>query len=98
MQAAQVGDATRLEVSGALDLATADQFTERVRSVSAGAPKVVLDLSGVDFMDSSGLAALLAAVTEIRRADRQIDVVPELGPQVARLLKITGVARILVAS
>ena len=44
---------------GELDMATCDGLTELLRSASAGHHPVVLDFSGVSFMDSSGLRALL---------------------------------------
>jgi anti-anti-sigma factor len=50
------GDNARLTLSGELDLATVPRVEEAVASVLAkGASRVVVDLSGLGFVDSSGL-------------------------------------------
>jgi len=36
--------------------------------IAAGAPNVVLDLKGVDYIDSTGLGALVMAATSMRKA------------------------------
>ena len=56
-----VGDA-RVAVVGELDMATAPQLTDVIEALaSTGPPRVVVDLSGVSFMDSSGIGALCQA-------------------------------------
>jgi anti-sigma B factor antagonist len=50
-------DGFRLE--GELDMATADDLSQILRDASTNGDRVVLDFSGVSFMDSSGLRALL---------------------------------------
>ena len=56
------GSTTVLRLAGELDVATADQLRERVRSL-LGHPKaldtLVLDLAGLEFLDVTGLSALL---------------------------------------
>jgi anti-sigma B factor antagonist len=56
-----------------------------------GAAAVVLDLSKLEFMDSTGLRTLLGA--QAGAAERnQTFAVTEGGEQVERLLRVTGVA------
>ena len=51
-----------LTVTGELDLATAPEVRKRlIGAIEAGATAIVVDLHGVTFMDSCGLAALLHA-------------------------------------
>src|SRR3954447_4862008 len=51
-----------LAVSGELDLMTVGQFRRRIQSAFArGSPQLVIDLSGVTHMDSTGLAELISA-------------------------------------
>jgi anti-sigma B factor antagonist len=50
-----------VRVSGELDLATAPDLSEVLDPLAASEQRVVVDLAGLTFMDSSGLAALLAA-------------------------------------
>ena len=57
-----VGGASAIAVEGELDLETAPQFTEEVEvAVWDTVGAFVLDLSGLSFLDSSGLHALLRA-------------------------------------
>jgi anti-sigma B factor antagonist len=52
--------ALRLTVAGDIDLATVLSLEERAASAIERAPRdLVLDLSGVEFCDSTGVAALL---------------------------------------
>ncbi|WP_030440472.1 STAS domain-containing protein [Actinoplanes subtropicus] len=61
-QQAERGGVVRLTLSGELDLATADRLQQHVqRALAQPARKLVLDLAGVAFCDSTGLGALLHA-------------------------------------
>jgi anti-anti-sigma factor len=95
VQERQEAGVTRLVVSGELDLASAEDFAERVRCLDGNGGKVALDLSGVSFMDSTGLHALVTVITDARRVGRRLYVAPELGPQVKRLLEITQAERLI---
>ncbi|GAA3839412.1 MULTISPECIES: STAS domain-containing protein [Amycolatopsis] len=57
-------DVAVLAVGGELDLATAGRLEAAFRRLMARRPRVVVvDLSGVAFLGSSGLAAITAALT-----------------------------------
>ena len=56
LQITPTDDGFRLE--GELDMATADDLSQIFRDAPSNVP-IVLDFSGVSFMDSSGLRALL---------------------------------------
>lgn len=79
----------RVVLKGELDLASAEQLTETLRPVEASAPPtLVLDLRQLEFMDSTGLRALLAA--NGRAGDRGGKLVVVRGPEeVDRVLRIT---------
>jgi len=47
-------------VAGELDVVNSQQFDAYLTQASAGADKVVLDLSAVDFMDTSALAVVVS--------------------------------------
>jgi anti-sigma B factor antagonist len=54
------GDWAVLAVRGEIDVATAPQLREELLElVSAGRKQIVVDLSGVDFLDSTGLGVLV---------------------------------------
>ena len=81
-----------LEVFGELDLATAPRLCSlldaaRIQRVR----RLVVDLTGVDFCDSTGLRALMGASTELRHAGGKlaVAVLPDGG--VARLFDVTGI-------
>jgi anti-sigma B factor antagonist len=59
--------ATTLTVRGSLDINTAPQLAEEIDRIVAGKPTTVLvDLSGLDLIDSSGVAALVKLYKGIR--------------------------------
>jgi anti-sigma B factor antagonist len=62
-------DSTTLTVRGSLDINTAAQLGEEIDRIVAGKPKLVLvDLSGLDLIDSSGVAALVKLYKGVRSA------------------------------
>ena len=76
-------------MTGELDIATAPKLEEEVRRLEAeGRNLIVLDLRGLEFMDSSGLRALLAA--DARARDRGARLVIVRGDdRIQRVLRIT---------
>jgi anti-anti-sigma factor len=75
---------------GEIDLAATDELRRRFEAVVTPGRHLVVDLSGVSFMDSSGIEALCVAR---RRALREGGSVSLRGPNpvVLRTLEITGV-------
>jgi anti-sigma B factor antagonist len=60
-------ECTVVEVSGDLDLATEPQLRDCLqRVVDSGADRVVVDLAGVRFMDSSALGTLVVMFKALR--------------------------------
>ncbi len=58
---------TSLSVRGSLDINTAPQLAEEIDKIVASKPKKVsVDLSGLDLIDSSGVAALVKLYKGIR--------------------------------
>jgi anti-sigma B factor antagonist len=73
--------------SKALDASNSAAFKESLREVIAGQPQLVLDLTQVGFVDSSGLGAILSALRQanaaggdikLARLNRPVRVVVEL--------------------
>lgn len=77
-------------VAGEVDLATAPSLAQALQHVIGLGKGVVVDLEDVEFMDCSGLRALLKAVW---RADQlpAVDLSVTPGPpQVQKLFELTG--------
>jgi anti-anti-sigma factor len=75
----------RLE--GELDLATAKDLLVAIRDRPGAEARLTLDFSGITFMDSSGLRALLEAARD--REDGDLLVILDPSPQVRRVLDIS---------
>ncbi|MDQ7776688.1 STAS domain-containing protein [Paracoccus aminovorans] len=77
-----------------LDAMVATAFKDRVRSmIGASGPPVTLDLGAVDFMDSSGLGAVIA-IYKAMPPDRPL-VLARLTPNVARVFRLTRMDTVL---
>jgi anti-sigma B factor antagonist len=85
-----VDGALLVTASGELDLAAAPRLATVLSIATAGAePTLVLDLTDVDFIDSTALGAIMHASTEAEATGKQMLVVALDGP-VRRLLEITN--------
>jgi len=75
---------------GELDLATADAVQEELTRVEAtDADSIVLDLSGLTFINSTGLRLLIGAAARSRAAGGRLSLLRG-GPAVQRALQLTG--------
>src|SRR3954453_22688007 len=85
-------DGVRLvEVFGELDLATAPRLCSALDAARIDRVKrLVIDLTGVDFCDSTGLRALIGASTELRVGGGRLAVSCLVGSPVERLFDIVG--------
>jgi anti-anti-sigma factor len=84
----------RLALQGELDLASSGALAEAVSKVCAeGAKEVVLDIGELEFIDSTGLRAILSSRIVCAESSCTLSVAPEadkVNPQVRRLLQVTG--------
>jgi anti-sigma B factor antagonist len=85
-----VGRRTVLSVSGEIDIASALLLTDAVDdALRDGALELWIDLTRTDFMDSTGLHALLEAHRRVHELNRRLAVICPDGP-VGRLFEIAG--------
>lgn len=90
LTARQLEGAQVLEVQGEVDLSNSAQLrAELLRLSEAPEQCLVLDLSGVGFMDSSGIGVLVGAVNRKRTAGGNI-LLAAPQPRVRRVFEITG--------
>ena len=87
------GESLRLALYGELDLYGAPRFDdELVRAEGEKWPELVVDLCGLDFMDSSGLRLILRAHARARQEGRRVRVVHS-GGTIGRILHVTSLDR-----
>ena len=86
------GQATVVGVAGELDLASSPELEQQLEQFYASDNELlVIDLRGLEFMDSTGLSVIVSAHQKLIDAGRRLIIVR--GPQqVQRLLDLTGVA------
>ena len=80
-----------LEIAGEIDLSSVPLVRDAIQRAIEHAPRrLVLDVAGVEFMDSSGIAVLLTAV-------EQIGVVELRNPSeiIRRVITLSGLADVL---
>jgi anti-sigma B factor antagonist len=94
IEASAEGERHRLALAGELDLASAYTLVEAVTRVcNKGAKEIVLDIRDLDFVDSTGLRAILRSRALCSDSDCHLGIAPEpegIKPQVRRLLQVTG--------
>jgi anti-sigma B factor antagonist len=79
-------------LDGELDMASAELLHDAVdREDVRGEAMIVLDLQQLQFIDSTGLRAILAALEHCRARQQEFAITPG-SQQVQRLLSVTGVA------
>jgi anti-anti-sigma factor len=89
------GGVTTVAVSGELDLVSSPALEQALERVGATeGDLVLLDLRGLEFMDSTGLHLLVKAQQNAQESGRRFAVIRG-SEQVDRLLNLTGVAELL---
>ena len=84
-----------LAVAGELDIATAPALCARLDATrTVRQPRLVVDLSAVEFCDSTGLRALLGAASEVHRHGGRFALVCRPEGNVARQLDIVGASEL----
>jgi anti-sigma B factor antagonist len=82
----QEGEAAVIALAGELDLAGASGLERELRVIDA--PALVVDLRGLEFMDSSGLRAIVVSAQHAQDAGRRFALIAGAA-QVMRVFEIT---------
>jgi anti-anti-sigma factor len=86
----KLGTVLLLTVDDRLDSATAPEFEARLLSViESGERSIIVDLAGVDYMNSAGLKALLAAARKLGSPSGRL-VLCGLAQNVYTVFELTG--------
>lgn len=95
LEEADKGTHVVLSPAGKFNLVAAPPFKARVDDlVAQGRTRVVVDLHAVDFIDSSGLGALIGGLKTARQQGGDLRIAAA-GTQVRAVLKLTNLDRIL---
>jgi|SRR5437588_3972899 len=78
----------RLTLCGELDFASTRMLDDRLTRLRAKKRAVRLDLSKLEFIDSTGLHLLIRSVGDARTNGWRLEIEPELSVTVSRLFKL----------
>lgn len=88
-------DKTVIELVGDLDFHTARRLRERLLDLHGeGVNDVVLDMSDLEFIDSSGLSVLVAGLKRLRSGGGDLTL-RSVSDQTRRVLEVSGLSRVL---
>jgi anti-anti-sigma factor len=85
-----------VRVSGDCDMSVSDELTAALIDAVNSSPQVEIDLAAVDFLDSSGIHALVTAYHRAVANGGTLRVTHAVGV-VASVLELTGIAQLLSA-
>ncbi len=89
-----IDDIEAFELTGSLDIATSPTVRAALTSASErGGHQLIVDLTQVDFLDSTGLGALIGGQRRAREFGGEVRIVAKEG-QILRLLRITGLLKV----
>jgi anti-sigma B factor antagonist len=88
------GDVVIARLAGELDISVAEVTGRRIaEAVPSSARGVVVDMTALEFMDSSGVSMLFALARQVGSHRQQLRVVAPPGRPVARVLEIVEFGR-----
>jgi anti-sigma B factor antagonist len=83
-----------LAVTGEVDVATAPSLRARLlEMISQGKVNLIVDLEGVDFLDSTGLGVLVSTVKRVRTTGGDLALVCTRQP-ILKVFEITGLTTV----
>jgi anti-anti-sigma factor len=87
----------RLSLTGELDRFSSRTLEDRLASLRATRSPVRLDLSQLDFIDSTGIHLLIQTVGDARMKGWQVQIEPDVSSQVMRLFRLVRLDRFILA-
>jgi anti-sigma B factor antagonist len=83
--------AVRMALIGELDIAVADRVEERLRQLREDDRRTRLDLSELEFIDSSGVRTIVLGLKHARQTGHLLEVDPRVSSTVERMIQIMGI-------
>jgi len=97
LTAEKIGDVVRVSVPGNhLDASVADEFKHAMGPLMEGSKKVALDMSGLRFVDSAGIGAILSSLRRLSALDGDLKLCGVTAPvrasfEIARMQRIIDI-------
>ena len=90
IKAITAGDCAVLQMAGEMDVYTSPKLRKQVADLAEdGVIHVIADLRGIDFLDSTGLGALVGGLKRLRIRQGSLMIVTS-GGRILKLFQITG--------
>jgi anti-anti-sigma factor len=83
-------DGVRVKVVGELDVAVIQRLQQHLDSLARTGETVVLDLSELAFIDSSGLNVIVTTLRQAEREGWELKIDHNMSPTVLRVVKLMG--------
>jgi anti-sigma B factor antagonist len=82
-------------VTGEVDVATVPRLREHLHGLAAqGKNRIVVDLDGVEFLDSTGLGVLVGALKRVRASDDGDLRLVCTQPRIRKVFEVTGLTKV----
>ena len=86
--------ATVVAVQGEIDVYTAPKLRDKITElVGEGAYHLIIDMEGVEFLDSTGLGVLVGGLKKVRARDGSLELVCNQ-ERLLKIFRITGLAKV----
>jgi anti-sigma B factor antagonist len=87
---------TIVAVGGEIDVYTAPRLRDRITElVAAGTYDLVIDMEGVEFLDSTGLGVLVGGLKKVRANNGSLQLICSQD-RLLKIFRITGLAKVFV--
>lgn len=88
------GDRVVVSVGGEIDVYTAPVLRDAISDLVAdGSHDILIDMTSVDFLDSTGLGVLVGGLKKVRAHDGSLELVCHQ-ERLLRIFRITGLAKV----
>lgn len=87
-------DVTVIALAGEVDVYTSPKVKQEiVNLLNAGTNKMIVDLTGVEYLDSTGLGVLIGGLKRARERDGDLKLICD-NVRILRIFEITGLTKI----
>ena len=87
-------EASIIDLEGEVDVYTAPQLKQQIITLlDGGVKRVIVNLTAVDYLDSTALGVLIGGLKRLRERDGTLDLICP-NPRIKRIFEITGLDKI----